>query len=371
MKLLLLFLLPIFAIGQKTFSEIYYPEINKAELAITNEKYKEAIQHYEVSFAAVKQPLALDLYNAAVCKIRLNNFDGAKPFLLKLATKGLPIDILEKETIFKNAGSAWERFKPIYIQIQNSFVSTVPEEIRNLTEEIRSAESSFENQTFAAFKKVSQEELQKYTLIRKDLQEINELDETQKAIQKILSIKLQLEQILDSTGGFSENEVGVSDEKLLITWLNSRINLYTDQIMYVDHDKKTINVIKMPDQEKFDQEKYILQGIENGKWHRDSIKGIKSENKPNKYSIAEFTVEETCEETEFGFYLKSSTDENNDYSSHSFSESEELKLAKTLFNLKGNTDFKLSSPLVINRLFYASCESAKEELKAWKKLNLR
>lgn len=79
------------------FSKIYYPHINRAELAITKERYTEASAAYREAFSNVKYPLAVDLYNATVCKILSDDFEGGKPFLLKLAAKGIPAEALDKE----------------------------------------------------------------------------------------------------------------------------------------------------------------------------------------------------------------------------------------------------------------------------------
>lgn len=373
MKYFILLLFSIQAICQEKFSDIYYPHIDKAELAITTEDYKQAIQNYESAFAKVKHPLALDLYNTAVCKVRLNDFDGAKPFLIKLAAKGLPIDVLENETIFKNLGSRWELFKPVYIQIQSSFVSSVPEEIRIIAEKLKDSEIRYAKQLKIAYNKVTQEELEKYEVIRKELKDTVGLDKTQGLIMEIFLNKTRLEGIIDSTRGFSENEVGLSDEKLLSTWLNNRIHNPMDQVIYWDTAVKSVYILTLPVKKDFYHEKYIAEGIETGKWHRETIKSlVKNKMGTENLSIAEFNVEEKCETIEHGYYIRHNSETmEKEITTYSFLENEDLELAKTIYNLKGNTDFKLSSPKTVNRLFFASCQSAEAELKKWQKLNIR
>ncbi|MCP9754835.1 hypothetical protein EGI26_06625, partial [Lacihabitans sp. CCS-44] len=75
--------------AQLDFRKEYYPVINRAEMAITKDDYQTAFTEYQTAFSAVKTPLARDIFNAVACKFLLNDFEGAKPLLLKLARKGI------------------------------------------------------------------------------------------------------------------------------------------------------------------------------------------------------------------------------------------------------------------------------------------
>ena len=141
--------------------------------------------------------------------------------------------------------------------------------------------------------------------------------------------------------------------------------------MYWDTTAKSVYIIVLPDKKTFNREKYIKNGIEGGKWHRETIKSLlKNDLTTDRFAIAEFIVEEPCSSVEHGYYMRQNP-EAEPTVAYSFLEKEELKLAKTLYSLKGNTDFKLSSPKTVNRLFFASCQSAEAELKKWEKLNIR
>ena len=69
-------------------------------MAITKDDYQAAFSEYQSAFSAVKTPLARDIFNAVAYKFLLNDFEGAKPFLLKLAKKGIKAEDLEKQEIF-------------------------------------------------------------------------------------------------------------------------------------------------------------------------------------------------------------------------------------------------------------------------------
>ncbi len=123
------YLLPILLLGlcfrgfgQSEFARTYYPAVNQAEMAITKEDYSSAYHFYKTAFAAVKSPFARDLFNALVCKILLNDFEGAKPLLIKLSQKGISPATLEQKEIFRRLEkrNEWESFKAVCQQIWES-----------------------------------------------------------------------------------------------------------------------------------------------------------------------------------------------------------------------------------------------------------
>lgn len=139
----LLFVFSSFSVSAQTdFFEKYYPAINEAERAFVRDEFPEAIRHYTRAFKEVEKPLARDLYNGVVCYYLSGNVDGAKPWLLLLAGKGIPPAVLESQEAFKvpNIQEEWEIFKPVYLQIYDMF-SPVKEEatdllIRNIQEKM-------------------------------------------------------------------------------------------------------------------------------------------------------------------------------------------------------------------------------------------
>ena len=112
------FFLPLISFAQEDFGKLYYPEINKAELAYIQDDYQAAFTHYTSAFVAVKKPLARDIFNAVVCKFLLKDFEGAKPLLLKLAQKGIAAEDLEKKEVFQIEGikAEWANYRFVYEQ---------------------------------------------------------------------------------------------------------------------------------------------------------------------------------------------------------------------------------------------------------------
>lgn len=130
MKILFIFLtllltFPLFA--QVDFRKEYYSAINRAEMAITKDDYQTAFSEYQTAFAAVKTPLARDIFNSVACKFLLNDFEVAKPLLLKLAKKGIATEVLEKKEVFQlpSIRDNWRAFKPVY----ESLISDLDSEI--------------------------------------------------------------------------------------------------------------------------------------------------------------------------------------------------------------------------------------------------
>jgi hypothetical protein len=107
--------------AQVDFRKEYYPAVNRAEMAITKDDYQTAFTEYQTAFLAVKTPLARDIFNAVACKFLLNDFEGAKPLLLKLAKKGIAEKVLERKEVFGslNIKEKWIMFKPIYNDVLN------------------------------------------------------------------------------------------------------------------------------------------------------------------------------------------------------------------------------------------------------------
>lgn len=128
--------------AQTDFYEKYYPAIDQAEGAFIRDEFTEAIRHYTEAFRAVEKPLARDLYNGVVCYYLSGNIDGAKPWLLLLARKGIDPAVLESQEAFKasNIQAEWQSFRPVYQQIYDTFAPSKDELtdqlIRNIQEQM-------------------------------------------------------------------------------------------------------------------------------------------------------------------------------------------------------------------------------------------
>ena len=121
MKVLLFFLVNFSLFAQENFLETYHPYRNKAEMAIVEGNYAKASAAYKTAFESVKNPLVKDIFNATVCKFLQNDFEGAKPLLLKLAKKGISAQRLEAKEAFaiSSIKNDWQNFKTAYNQIQS------------------------------------------------------------------------------------------------------------------------------------------------------------------------------------------------------------------------------------------------------------
>ena len=79
--------------------EVYNSYVNNAELYITDGQYQQALSQYEQAFET-GTAFTADLYNAAVCAIKLNSKDKILKLADKLADKGVGESFFDKN-IFK------------------------------------------------------------------------------------------------------------------------------------------------------------------------------------------------------------------------------------------------------------------------------
>lgn len=345
--LLILFLTPYLTTAQ--FSKTYYPSINKAELAITRESYVEASMAYQEAFSKVKYPLALDLYNATVCRILLNDFEGSKPYLLKLAAKGIPLETLDKEDIIQKVSARWEAFKPIYYQIQSAFEKSVPDSVQTWIRK-------WENKHTEKPKKILQVRGERST------------ESVQLYYFEDVGARMDLEKHLKITGGYSEEEEGLLSDDYLLTQTNSVIfSRYLGSVMLRQNDslllKNVAGALNYTPQ--MNGITYLLQGIENGKWHRNIHQKLLSRRE--LFSVARVRTEEDCGEEFSGFYISGQATANP----HIFAEENELIYSKLLFHFSREAhDFKLGTEhIAVDLKDFPSCKTAREEMQHWKKLS--
>ncbi len=112
-------------------------------MAITKDDYQTAFLEYQTAFSVVKTPLARDIFNAVACKFLLNDFEGAKPLLLKLAKKGVPKTTLEKKEVFGslNIKDKWKSFEPIYDDV---LIGVLSEELSSIGQRIKAINDSLD-----------------------------------------------------------------------------------------------------------------------------------------------------------------------------------------------------------------------------------
>ncbi len=350
-KLLPLFLLFLSAGGVTAqFSKIYYPDINRAEMAITQGLYSEASAAYREAFSNVKHPLALDLYNATVCRILSNDFEGAKPYLLKLATKGIPVETLEKEDVFQKVYSRWETFKPVYRQIQSTFEKALPDSVKTWAAQW--------NDTYTETpKKILQVRgASKGTTFF----QLNPLED--------VSARMKLEKHLSATDGYGEEEDGLLPGDYLLTPLNAMLfSRYLGPVLLHQKDSVLLKSVEklLNYTPQINGVSYLLQGIEAGRWHRTLHNRLL--NRGQYFSIARVRTEEDCGDEFSGYYIRGQASAGP----HPFAEETELIFSKLRFHFSREThDFKLGTENTsVNLKDFPSCKTAREEMQHWTKLS--
>lgn len=355
MKYWFILFISVSSLAQSTFSESYYPDIDRAELAVIQKDYNAAIEAYNTAFSKVKKPLARDLYNVAMCKILLNDVDGAKPYLLKIASKGVPIDFIEKTIPRIN----WTEFKPIYNQISQTFVRSISEEEEELL------------LTWNNRKPITRPSV----IFREGITITNPNAVSTTAIEKNdgIEARMKLESLLDSSGGYSEEEDNISDSNLLFNSTNTIVfskdygvlNFHAQDSTILEFLNRQFNYTP-----QLDRVAYIVKGIEEGKWHRDivhhiPVRVLKSEW---NFQIAEVKVEEYCGGIFTGYFIKSAPKKDKEFS---FAESYELQQRKIIYHLKEEeSDFLIGKTPDLEIKHFATCKTAKEHMKDWERVNL-
>ena len=163
-KILLFFLLSCFfsTNAQQDLRKSYYPLINKAELAISVGEYGAALTLYDEAFRNLSKPFPRDIYNAFACKLFLNDFDGGKIYLYKLAQNGIKSSSLESKEVFEIMGNQekWFQFKPTYEEFfrQKNLVEDFKEEFAQL-EDLRKRLFDIDMRKFEAVKKEGTDEV--------------------------------------------------------------------------------------------------------------------------------------------------------------------------------------------------------------------
>ncbi|MCP9767391.1 hypothetical protein EGI22_05675 [Lacihabitans sp. LS3-19] len=280
---LLIFFLPLISLAQEDFGKLYYPEINKAELAYTQDDYQASFTHYASAFSAVKKPLARDIFNAVVCKFMLKDFEGAKPLLLKLAQKGIPAEDLEKKEVFQieEIKSEWANYKFVYEQFQSMAEEKEDKELIKNLSRFDSLYSEV-NQNLMVFL-VIDGELKRMTRRDFDANKKDEiLDESEAKSKSILNAIKSSELFVEAQKYIVDYVLKngiVSEEVLHVKGINFYRNEFSDAIQKYKFRilpteeggtrSEIIPFIAISEQKKvlFDQK--IIEAVKNGTIHRD------------------------------------------------------------------------------------------------------
>lgn len=105
------------------YLKTYYPEINKAEIAIMNGNYKDALDSYQQAFKAVPRGFMKDYFNAAVCATYLGDASNTYLYLLEVAGKGISLDFVKDEVAFMGIQQDpdWRNFELKYLERKRKF----------------------------------------------------------------------------------------------------------------------------------------------------------------------------------------------------------------------------------------------------------
>lgn len=105
------------------YLKAYHPAINKAELAVIDEKYKDALEYYQQAFGGVSKGFMKDYFNAAVCATYLGDATNTYKYLLEVAAKGISIDFIKDEPAFIGIqrDPNWREFEKQYLAKKREF----------------------------------------------------------------------------------------------------------------------------------------------------------------------------------------------------------------------------------------------------------
>ena len=376
---------PLFA--QVDFRKEYYPAVNRAEMAITKDDYQTAFSEYQTAFSAIKTPLARDIFNAVACKFLLNDFDGAKPLLLKLAKKGIRAEDLEKQDVFMldNIKAQWNTYKFLYEQIQSLQYEEVS---ANLIEKIKNFDITYDSLKANSLIFYVDENGKQRILTYKDLkskkventltqEEANIKNMNNAKVNKELFNKAQIAVIdfVKENGFVSEEGMFVKDSDILrndYAWSFDKqkvqMSFRFDGGYYVEH--KPFSSISEEKKKEFDHK--ILESVSQGKIHRDlALKllfGYKSDNnllftKINIENIENCSLELKEKTYSLFYYIKTgkSLDEASQRTLEELQYGDSnLIFEKAKYKILKNNYFSLSSEAQMEETTVPNCDIAKQ-----------
>ncbi len=376
---------PLFA--QVDFRKEYYPAVNRAEMAITKDDYQTAFSEYQTAFSAVKTPLARDIFNAVACKFLLNDFEGAKPLLLKLAKKGVPITTLEKKEVFlmDDVKSQWNSFKFLYEQIQ----SLQQEQVSNdLVEKIKVFDSAYEslkgNTIIFSLDENGRErqiksrdyEINKTKIdLPKEENEFNNLMNRATSNELFTKAQNTLVGYVISDGFVDEENMFVDDSDFLRNYFGWTIEKYRMRMDFTlngaySRDINPFSIIPDGTRKLFDSS--LVESVKLGKMHRDlALKYLFGYRANNKLLFTKINIEniENCsldlkEKSYSLFYCKKSNQNLNAESQKTLEElvlgDNNLLFEKAKYKVLKNSYFAMSSEAQMEETTVPNCDVAKQ-----------
>lgn len=123
----------------------YYPAVHEAEMQIVEQDFSEALTLYQQAFAAVPEPFATDIYNAAVCATLIDDHKQAFYYLDKLVLKGVSLDYLAKQDVFSplQETKGWNRFERSYAKNRARFRQRADLDLRADLDELYARDQYF------------------------------------------------------------------------------------------------------------------------------------------------------------------------------------------------------------------------------------
>lgn len=322
MRAILLVFLSFTAFGQTDYFEKYYPLIDQAEEAYIHEEFNSALLFYASAFKEVEKPLARDVFNGVVCYYMSGNIDGAKPWLLQLAAKGVDPAILESQAVFQVEAIAqeWQKFKPVYLQVYQMFTPDKDGKTDELIGQIQAAMGEVRT-LHGALPDVYFEMDSSTVLSSQDSLKIRETEVKMDKLYMDMAVKA-VDYILEN-GLPQEGRYGITSEDLSMDALRSflsNIQFYTLLEKSSDFPKARLQALKYR----------LLDEVGKGNVHRDYVWNLLYEDNQLEY-VKVLGVEE-CEQ----WFLKPRLGEDL-----SFFENEELLISKGLYAVGKNTYFLL------------------------------
>lgn len=390
MKTLFIFLTllltsPLFA--QVDFRKEYYPAINRAEMAITQDDYQTAFTAYQTAFSAVKTPLARDIFNAVACKFLLNDFEGAKPLLMKLAKKGIPGSSLEQKEVFMldNIKSQWNSFKFLYEQIKNMQEEHVSSD---LVEKIKVFDSSYEslkgntivfsldeNGRERQIKSRDYETNKTKIVIPKEEIEFNNLINRATSNELFTKAQNTLVGYVISDGFVDEENMFVDDSDFLRNYFGWTIEKYRMRMDFTlngaySRDINPFSIIPDGKRKLFDSS--LVESVKLGKMHRDlALKYLFGYRANNKMLFTKINIEniENCsldlKEKSYSLFYSKKSNQNLDAESQKTLEElvlgdNNLLFEKAKYKILKNSYFAMSSEAQMEETTVPNCDVAKQ-----------
>ncbi|MBT29769.1 MAG: hypothetical protein CMO01_08930 [Thalassobius sp.] len=130
---------------QIDYRKSYYPAVNKAELAISDNKYNIALNFYLEAFQNVPNPFSKDLFNAAVCAALEQNVMMTISFCEKLLLSGTEITFIQSQKVFRRIeeDERWKHFIANYANYRRRYLLNVNMPLRKELELLTAYDQHF------------------------------------------------------------------------------------------------------------------------------------------------------------------------------------------------------------------------------------